>query len=160
MGDVTIPIPQDDQVPPEEVIRRLYALAENLPTMLHEQVAATKADTEAALDLTRELEKTVSTHGAEQAKSLAGVFGLIRSLELRLARTSMVNQLQNSLLVLLATKVLHPERDFADYHGIQLAGAIGELQGWSEEKYADEAVWENFINRLYPEIEDKPPPAS
>ena len=48
----------DDEVDPQALAKRLEALVQNLPRLVHEQVAAAKADTEIALELTRELEKT------------------------------------------------------------------------------------------------------
>ena len=139
---MTIP---DDQLDPDELGRRLHQLVQNFPRLLHEQIAAAKADTETALELTREGFNT---------------------LERRITRAGMVSRLQSSLLVLLASLALPGDpvdstvRRWIAELATRLAAGIEEFQSWSDEKWDDDTAWNQLVDRIFADPKDFSSPPS
>ena len=157
---MTTPIPPDDQLDPQELARRLRALVENLPKMVREQVSAVRAETDAVLELTRELEKTVHTENealrltATATLSLSGrLLEVITSLQDRDTRQRLMISLQGALIELHRIVTFGGgfagQQEAAD-HAKRLAVAINDVHAWPDDKWDDDSTWAAFYARLWP----------
>ncbi len=157
---MTTPIPPDDQLDPQELARGLRALVETLPKMVHEQVGAVRAETDAVLDLTRELEKSVTTENealrlaATATLSLSGrLLDMITRLQDRDTRQRLMVSLQGTLIELLSTVTFGggfaDQQEAAD-HAKRLMVAIDDVYAWPDDKWDDDATWDAFYARLWP----------
>lgn len=157
---MTTPILPDDQLDPHELARRLRALVENLRKMVHEQVNAVRAETDAVLDLTRELEKSVTTENealrltATTTLSLSGrLFDVITRLHDRDTRQRLMVSLQGALIELLRTATSgsgFAGQQEAANHAKRLLVAIDDVNAWPDDKWDDDATWGAFYARLWP----------
>ncbi len=133
---------------------------ETLPKMVHEQVGAVRAETDAVLDLTRELEKSVTTENAAlrlaatATLSLSGrLLDMTTRLQDRDTRQRLTVSLQGTLIELLRAVTFGggfaDQQEAAD-HAQRLMVAIDDVYAWPDDKWDDDATWDAFYARLWP----------
>lgn len=163
----------DDQLDINEVLRQLHALSEHLPTAMHEQVSAvkaetealkadTKADTEVVLELQGELEKKTNAETVAQLKDTLLLLDMTSNLDLRSYQALTLNLIQSALLQHLTIAVFGPKlseahRLMAVTRAQRLSAALSEFHRLPDEKWMEKDVIKEIVARVFP---TGPPPSS